>query len=309
VGAQFWAVFVPCDHAGSATEPPVGAARFALQQLDIVADMHRLHADVLQPAWSAADVELAFARGRIASLIGVEGGHAIEDSLALVRAFHRLGARYLTLTHNCTIRWADSATDEAVHGGLTGFGRDVVRELNRLGMMVDLSHTSPDVMRDAIEVSQAPVVFTHACARAVTDHPRNVPDDVLVRVRETGGIVMATFVPEFVSDAVRTWDGLDADAPLATLADVADHLDHLKAVAGPEHVGLGGDFDGTPRLPAGLEDVSRYPALLDELASRGWTGPELEGLVGRNALRVMRRAEEVGERLRRSVGHGVQRGP
>lgn len=234
-----------------------------------------------------------------ASLIGVEGGHALEDSLGVLRTLRGLGARYLTLTHNCTIRWADSATDEPVHGGLTRFGREVVRELNRLGMLVDLSHASADVMRDALDVSEAPVAFTHSSARALTDHPRNVPDDVLERVRANRGIVMVTWVPRFVSEAVRTWDGPEGGAPVASLADVADHMDHVKAVAGAEHVGIGADLDGTPRLPDGLEDAAAYPALLEELAVRGWSDVELDGAAFRNVVRVMREAEVVGERLRR----------
>lgn len=299
VGAQFWAAFVPCGRAGSATEPPRGAARHALEQIEVIRGVEARLGEALVPAWSAADVEKALERGRIASLVGVEGGQAIEDSLAVLRAFRRLGVRYLTLTHNCTIRWADSATDEAVHGGLTAFGREVVRELNRLGMLVDLSHASPDVMRDALEVSEAPVAFTHSSARALTDHPRNVPDDVLDTVRANGGVVMVTWVPRFVSEVVRTWDGPEADGPAATVSDVADHMDHVKMVAGADHVGIGGDLDGTPRLPEGLGDASGYPVLLEELAARGWRDDELDAAASGNVLRVMREAERVGERLRR----------
>ncbi|HSR41210.1 MAG TPA: dipeptidase, partial [Longimicrobiales bacterium] len=207
VGAQFWAAFVPCDHAGSATEPPRGAARLALEQIEVIRRVEAALDEALAPAWSADEVEAAMERGRVASLVGVEGGHALEGSMAVLRALRASGARYLTLTHNCTTRWADSATDEPLHGGLTGFGREVVRELNRLGMLVDLSHASPDTMRDALEVSEAPVVFTHSSARALTDHPRNVPDDVLEAVGACGGVVMVTWVPRFVSEAVRTWEG------------------------------------------------------------------------------------------------------
>ena len=298
VGGQFWAVYVPCEKAGSATEPPLGASRHALEQFEVVRRFEaRLSAD-LTPAWSAQEVRSAQAEGGIASLIGVEGGQAIEDSLSVLRAFRRLGARYLTLTHNCTIRWADSATDEPAHGGLTAFGREVVRELNRLGMLVDLSHVSPDVMRDALEVSESPVVFTHSSARTVTDHPRNVPDDVLEAVRDNRGVVMVTFVPSFVSEEVRSWEGTAEEAPRATLTDVADHIEHVREVAGHQHVGIGGDFDGTASPPERLEDVSTYPALLEELAARGWDDAPLEALMGGNVLRVMRAAEEVGERLR-----------
>ncbi|HZD05443.1 MAG TPA: dipeptidase [Longimicrobiales bacterium] len=299
VGAQFWAAFVPCELAGSATVPPRGAARHALEQIEVIRRLEACLPDGLIPAWSAAEVQAAAERGRIASLIGVEGGHALEDSLAVLRTFRALGARYLTLTHNCTIRWADSATDDAVHGGLTPFGREVVRELNRLGMLVDLSHTSPDVMRDALEVTEAPVAFTHSSARALTDHPRNVPDDVLEAVRENGGVVMVTWVPRFVSEAVRTREGAEEDGPPATLSDVADHMDHVRTVAGAAHVGIGGDLDGTSWLPEGLEDASAYPALLEELAARGWSDEERNAAAAGNVLRVMRTAEEVGERLRR----------
>lgn len=297
VGGQFWAVYVPCDRAGSGTEAPVGATRHALEQFELVRRVEKRLAGDLIPAWSAEEVVSAWTRGGIASLIGVEGGHAIEDSLEVLRTFRRLGARYLGLTHNCTIRWADAALDEAVHGGLTPFGREVIRELNRLGMLVDLSHASDDVVRDALEVTEAPVVFTHSCARALCDHLRNVPDDVLEAVRENDGLVMVTFVPGFVSEAVRSWEGGDEDEPRATLQDVADHIEYVARVAGPEHVGIGGDFDGTATLPEGLQDVSHYPDLLEELAGRDWSDGALQALMGGNVLRVMAAAEEVGERL------------
>lgn len=324
VGGQFWAAYVPCERAGP------GAARHVLEHLDWIRRMEAAHPDVLAPAWSADDVRGAAAEGRIASLIGVEGGHALEGSLAVLRSFRALGARYLTLTHNCTHAWADSATDAPRHGGLSDFGIEVVRELNRLGMLVDLSHTSGDVMRDAIEASEAPVVFTHSNARARTDHPRNVPDDLLERVRETGGVVGVTFVPRFLSEEVRRWDearaeeddrrdpadrggdpggraggggdrgdggGEDADPPTASLDDVVVHLEHLRAVMGPAHLAVGGDFDGTATTPDGLEDVSCYPALFQRLEAEGWSEAELDGLAGGNLLRVMDEAEEVGRRL------------
>lgn len=307
---------MPCDRAGP------GASRHVLEHLDWIRRTEAAHAEVLASAWSADDVRAAAAGGRIASLIGVEGGHALEGSLAVLRTFRALGARYLTLTHNCSHDWADSATDEPRHGGLSDFGVEVVRELNRLGMLVDLSHTSPDVMRQAIEVSEAPVVFTHSNARALTDHPRNVPDDVLERVRRTGGVVGVTFVPRFLSEEVRRWDAEgtrevagdgavddggpagphgdeaaeSADPPTATIDDVVAHLEHLRAVMGPAHLAIGGDFDGTASTPDGLEDVSRYPALFSRLEAEGWSEAELDGLAGGNLLRVMEEAEEVGRR-------------
>lgn len=271
--------------------------------------MEAAHADVLTPCWSAEEVRAAAAEGRIASLVGVEGGHALEGSLAVLRAFRALGARYLTLTHNCSHDWADSATDEPLHGGLSDVGLEVVRELNRLGMLVDLSHTSPDVMRQAIDASGAPVVFTHSNARAVTDHPRNVPDDVLERVRETGGVVGVTFVPRFLSEEVRRWDEAEegeeaarADPPTATIDDVVAHLEHLRAAMGPAHLAIGGDFDGTAATPDGLEDVACYPALFRRLEAEGWSETELDALAGGNLLRVMEEAEAVGRRRRRLGG-------
>ncbi len=321
VGAQFWSVYVP---ASSVEE---GAARMQLEEIDIARRMIARYPDVLEQAYSASDVERIFGAGKIASLLGVEGGHAIENSLGVLRTYYALGARYMTLTHGSTIDWADSGTDEARHGGRTEFGKEGVREMNRLGMLVDLSHTSPATMSDALDVSEAPVIFSHSSARALTDHPRNVPDSILRRVRENGGVVMVTFVPSFVNEEVRRYSeeareamkrfreryGPDPErvrremeawreahpAPRATLADVADHIEHVRDVAGVDHVGIGSDFDGITSTPVGLEDVSTYPALFAELSRRGWTEEDLAKLAGENLLRVMRRAEAVARRLQR----------
>jgi len=292
VGAQFWSVYIP----SSSVEE--GAARVQLEQIDIARQIIELYPDHLELALSASDIERVFGKGKIASLIGLEGGHAIENSLGALRAFYDLGARYMTLTHSKNIDWADAATDDPLHNGLTEFGKEVVREMNRLGMLVDLSHVAPATMHDAIDVSEAPVIFSHSSARAVTDHVRNVPDDVLRRIPENGGIVMVTFVPAFVSERVRTHRG-DGPAPRATLEDVVEHLEHLKAVVGPDHIGIGGDFDGISSTPEGLEDVSTYPALFAELIRRGWSDDELRKLAGENMLRVMREAEAVARRLQR----------
>ena len=282
VGAQYWSVYVPF---GAADE---GAARTQLEQIDIALEIIASYPDVFELARDASDVERIFGQGKIASLLGMEGGHAIENSLGALRAFHALGVRYMTLTHTGTIDWADSAADTSRHDGLTEFGREVVREMNRLGMLVDLSHTSPATMNDALDVSEAPVIWSHASANAVHEHIRNVPDQVLHRLPENGGVVMVTFVPSFVSPGEQ-----------ATLADVADHIDHVANVAGVEHVGIGSDFDGIDSTPVGLEDVSTFPALFAELSRRGWTDQELAMLAGENLLRVMREAEAVARRLRR----------
>ena len=285
VGAQFWSVYVPYD----AVEE--GAARVQLEQIDIAHQVIERYPDAFGLALTASDIETVFGSGRVASLLGMEGGHAIENSLGALRAFFDAGARYMTLTHGTTIDWADSGTGEATHDGLTAFGEEVVREMNRLGMLVDLSHTSPATMHDALDVGEAPVIFSHSSAKAVTDHPRNVPDDVLRRLPENGGVVMVTFVPSFVSE-----DGQ------ATLADVADHIEHVRAVAGIEHVGIGSDFDGIDSTPVGLEDVSTFPALFEELSRRGWTERELAMLAGDNLLRVMRESEATARRLQRERG-------
>ncbi|MFF4341523.1 dipeptidase [Kitasatospora sp. NPDC001540] len=320
VGAQFWSVFVPAELSGD------GAVSATLEQVDFVKAMTARHPEHLRLALTADEVEAARAEGRIASLMGAEGGHSINSSLATLRALYDLGVRYLTLTHNSNVPWADSATDEPVHGGLSPFGAEVVREMNRLGMLVDLSHVSADTMRDALRVSEAPVLFSHSSARAVCDHPRNVPDDVLAQLPANGGVAMVTFVPKFVLPAAIEWT-LAADAnmeargfhplettpeamavqrsyeaehprPVATAATVADHLDHVREVAGIDHVGLGGDYDGTPFTPSGLEDVSGYPVLVAELLRRGWSEADLAKLTWHNALRVLRGAETVATRLR-----------
>ena len=282
VGAQFWSVYIPFE----AVEE--GAAKVQLEQIDIALQMVERYPDVFELALDASDVERAFGSGRIASMLGMEGGHAIENSLGSLRAFHALGARYMTLTHNGTLDWADSCCDDARHGGLTEFGREVVREMNRLGMLVDLSHTSPETMNDALDVAEAPVIWSHASARGLRDHPRNVPDQVLRRLPDNGGVVMVTFVPSFVTESER-----------ATLADVADHIDHVAEIAGVDHVGIGSDFDGIDSTPEGLEDVSTFPALFEELARRGWSDEELRKLAGGNLLRVMRESEAVARRLQR----------
>ncbi|MFJ8044639.1 dipeptidase [Kitasatospora sp. NPDC096147] len=320
VGAQFWSVYVRSDFAGDK------AVSATLEQIDFVREMTARHPEVLRLALTADAMEAARAEGRIASLMGAEGGHSIDCSLATLRALHQLGVRYMTLTHNDNVPWADSATDEPEHGGLTAFGEEVVREMNRLGMLVDLSHVSPDTMRDALRVSEAPVLFSHSSARGVCDHPRNVPDDVLAQLPANGGVAMVTFVPKFILPAAIEWTAA-ADAnmrahglhplettpeamavqrayeaahprPTATAATVADHLDHMREVAGIDHVGIGGDFDGTAFTPAGLDDVSGYPHLIAELLGRGWSEAELAKLTWHNAVRVLRDAETVAARLR-----------
>jgi membrane dipeptidase len=314
VGAQIWSVYVPGTLTGDA------AVTAVLEQIDVVHRMIQAYPEHLELALTAADVQRAFAGGKIASLLGAEGGHSIASSLGVLRALYLLGVRYLTLTHNSNVGWADSATDTPDAGGLTDFGRAVVREMQRIGMLVDLSHVAPSTMRDALDVAGAPVIFSHSSARALCDHPRNVPDDVLARLAVNGGVCMVTFVPAFVSPECAAWQagllaeldrrGLDRrdmsawDAvtpeweaahpvPEATLTQVADHIDHVRAVAGVDHVGIGGDYDGSAAMPAGLSDVSRYPALFAELLARGWTEPDCAALAGGNLLRVLRDAENV----------------
>jgi membrane dipeptidase len=282
VGGQFWSVYVPATIEGPA------AVVATLEQIDIVHRMVRKYPDTFELATTAADVERIFKAGRIASLIGMEGGHSIDNSLGTLRMFHGLGARYMTLTHSTNIAWADSGTDKPAANGLTPFGEEVVREMNRLGMLVDLSHTSPDTMADAIRVSAAPVIFSHSDARALNDHGRNVPDDILRQLQKNGGIVMVTFVPGFLTKEGK-----------ATLADVATHMDHIRKVAGPDHVGIGGDFDGITDVPAGLENVSTYPALTAELLRRGWPDADVRKALGQNILRVMRQAEAVAATLQK----------
>ncbi|HEX3932600.1 MAG TPA: dipeptidase [Nocardioides sp.] len=313
VGAQFWSVFVPCREGER-------AVRSTLEQIDAAYTMIERYADQLALATSAEEVEAAWQAGRIACLMGAEGGHQIAESLAVLRMYHRLGVRYLTLTHNDNTSWADSATDEPVLGGLSDFGREVVREMNRIGMLVDLSHVSHDVMRDALDTTAAPAIFSHSSAFAVCDHPRNVPDDVLARLAGNGGTCLVTFVPRFVSQAARDWalvaqdraaaEGIDTrdipslaavervyaqevPAPRATLADVVAHVEHVREVAGIDHVGLGGDFDGVDVLPEGLQDVTGYPRLLAALRERGWSDQDLAKLTSRNVLRSLRDTESV----------------
>jgi membrane dipeptidase len=320
VGGVFWAAYVPPDFMRG------GAARVALEQIDLI---HRMveSSPELELARTADDVERIHRQGRIASLIGIEGGHAIESSMGTLRQFYGLGVRYLTLTHSATIDWADAATDSARHGGLTRFGEEVVREMNRLGMLVDLSHVSPETMRDALRVSEAPVIFSHSSARALADHPRNVPDEVLTELRGNGGVVMINFYSGFLDPSAaqamramfevqrRFRDQFPNDPPAAqrayrewqrenpiargTLATAADHIDHVVKLAGIDHVGLGSDFDGVTSLPEGLEDVSRFPHLTAELLRRGYSDADVRKILGGNILRVMRRAEAVAERLRR----------
>jgi membrane dipeptidase len=317
VGAQFWSVYVPASFAGDR------AVAAVLEQIDLTRRMIAAYPEALELALTAADVERIFASGRVASLLGAEGGHCIASSLGVLRMLYTLGVRYMTLTHNANVGWADSATDHKEAGGLTDFGRDVVREMQRIGMLVDLSHVSPDTMHDALDVAAAPVIFSHSSARAVCDNPRNVPDDVLARLPGNGGVCMVTFVPAFVSQDSADWlAGLKAEAarrgmdprdlhqaqeirpqweadhprPAATLAQVADHVEHVRQVAGVEHVGLGGDFDGTPDVTVGLEDVSTYPALFAELLARGWTEPDCAALAGGNLLRALRAAESAAAR-------------
>jgi membrane dipeptidase len=312
VGAQFWSVYVPASLAGD------GAVAAVLEQIDVARRMIACYPGSFGLALTADDVEHVFASGRVASLLGAEGGHAIAGSLGVLRMLYALGVRYMTLTHNANVGWADSATDEPQAGGLTAFGRDVVREMQRIGMLVDLSHVAVSTMHQALDVAQAPVIFSHSSARALCDAPRNVPDDVLTRLSANGGVCMVTFVPGFVSQECATWTaGLKAEAarrgldprnldqlfsikaeweqahprPGSTLAQVADHIEHVREVAGVEHVGLGGDFDGTDDVTAGLEDVSTYPALFAELLRRGWTEPDCAALAGGNLLRALRAAE------------------
>lgn len=300
LGGQFWSVYIPGD---TATQR-LGFAKVQLEQIDIARRVFAKYPDVLEPVTTAAGMRSAFASGRIGSVMGMEGGHAIENSLGALRAFHDLGARYLTLTHNQHLAWADAASGAPVLGGLSEFGREVVREMNRLGMLVDLSHTSPGTMSDALDVTEAPVIFSHSNARAIADHARNVPDSILARLPRNGGVVMVTFVPGFTSQRLIEWNRLPAaqrtgPAPRATLAQVADHIEHIRRVAGVDHVGIGGDFDGIEDVVQGLEDVSTYPALFAELARRGWNEADLRKLAGENVLRAWEQAERVAARLQR----------
>ena len=281
VGGQFWSVYVP------ASLTPLEAVEETFEQIDTAKRIIAAHPDVFGLATTADQVDAVFASGRIASLIGMEGGYSIDDSLALLREFHRAGARYMTLTHSKTTTWADSATDAPKWGGLSPFGEDVVREMNRLGMMVDLSHVSEDTMLDAMRVSDAPVIFSHSSARAITAHPRNVPDRVLRMMPEDGGIVMINLAPGFVSERVRAWNADRAGEE----ADVVAHIQHVRQVAGIDHVGLGADFDGIGSLPEGMTGVDAYPRILAALMDAGWTEADIRKIAGENLLRVMRAVE------------------
>jgi len=319
VGGQFWSVYVPSPAPG--TDAAVSVTQ-ALEQIDIVHRMVARYPDQLVLALTADDIERAHKQGKIASLIGMEGGHSINSSLAVLRMMYRLGARYMTLTHSLNTPWADSATDDPKLDGLSPFGEQVVQEMNRLGMLVDLSHVSPATMSDALKISTAPVIFSHSSARALTDVARNVPDEILRDLPRNGGIIMVTFVPGFVSPEVAEWNkretaertrlsgtiGADQDAinkaldvwrnanpaPRASLIQVADHIDHIKKIAGIDHIGLGSDFDGITSVPVGLEDVSTFPMLIAELFRRGYTDDDVRKIASRNILRVMRGAEARG---------------
>jgi membrane dipeptidase len=321
LGGQFWSVYIPVEITGAE------AVQATMEQID---DVHRLaerYPDTFELALTAEDVVRIHKAGRIASLIGMEGGHSIHDSLASLRVLYAAGARYMTLTHNRNTDWADAATDAPQHGGLTRFGEEVVREMNRLGMLVDLSHVAPATMKKAIAVSAAPVIFSHSSCRALVDHARNVPDDVLRLLPKNGGVVMVSFTPSFTSEPVRMWnaanDGEEArvkalypgdperakreaeawrkahPVPRAILEQVADHVEHVRQVAGVDHVGIGSDFDGIESVPLGLENVATYPALFAELMRRAWSDGDLEKLAGRNVLRVLHDAEQVAAKLQK----------
>ena len=319
LGAQFWSVYVPASMQGKE------AVRATMEEIDIVYQMIARYPETFQLALTADEVEAAFANGRIASMMGIEGGHSIDNSLGALRMFHKLGVGYMTLTHSRNVPWADSATDTVAVDGLTKFGEEVVREMNRLGMLVDLSHVSPATMRDALSVTEAPVIFSHSSALALCNHVRNAPDDVLVSLAENNGVIMVTFVPGYISEETRlhgvkrgeerdrlrslpdatdetvaagiaAWNEANPGPP-ATLAQVADHIDHIREVAGIDHIGIGGDYDGISSLPVGLEDVSTYPMLTAELVRRGYTDEEIMKILGHNVLRVMREAEAVAARL------------
>ena len=324
LGAQFWSVYVPAEMQGKE------AVRATLEQIDVVHRMTKRWPETFELALTADAAERAFKSGRIGSMIGMEGGHSIDNSLATLRQMYAVGARYMTLTHSQNVPWADSATDQPKHNGLSKFGEEVVREMNRLGMLVDLSHTSPDTMKDVLAIAEAPVIFSHSAARALCNVPRDVPDDVLAMLPKNGGVVMVTFVPGFISQAVADWSityaaqqqllrvqfptntnyvnaGLERwrsenPEPRATLKQVADHIDHIRKVAGIDHIGLGGDFDGITSVVEGLEDVSKYPDLTAELLSRGYKDEEVKKVLGLNVLRAWRGAEQAAARLQKTRG-------
>ncbi len=313
VGAQFWSVYV----SASLSEPV--AVQTTIEQIDVTKRLIAANSGSLALALTSKDVEQAMKQGKIASLMGMEGGHSIGNSLAVLRQMYALGARYMTLTHSKTLDWADSATDVPKHDGLNTFGKDVVREMNRIGMLVDLSHVSEAAMMDALDVARAPVIFSHSGARAVNGHARNVPDSVLARLPQNGGIVMVVGYPAFLSEKARQWSAdraaeearlkslwqgqpgevetrlADWDTknpePKGTTSDMADHVDQVRKMAGIDHIGIGGDYDGIPNGPVGMEDVSGYPALFTELARRGYSKADLEKIASRNMMRVLRAAE------------------
>lgn len=327
VGGQFWSVWVPVNIKGPE------AVQATVEQIDLVKRMAARYPADFAMAETAADVRRIHRAGKIACLIGIEGGHQINNSLAVLRQMYDLGARYMTLTHVLDIDWADAATDAPVHHGLTPFGVEVVREMNRLGMLVDLSHVSPETMRAALAATRAPVIFSHSSARAIVDHPRDVPDDILALVAKNGGVVMVNFNPGYISAARNQWDadraaelaryssppygGLyigqperakaalekwesEHPKPVTTIAQVADHIEHIRQIAGVDHVGLGSDFDGIPEGPSGLGAVDKYPALLEELMRRGWSDADVAKVAGENILRMMAEAEQVSAKLRAS---------
>lgn len=321
LGGQFWSVYVPGEIKDS------GYARVQLEQIDVAKRIIERYPDRLQYCATALCLRQAFGEGRVGSMLGMEGGHAIENSLGALRAFYDLGARYMTLTHNVTLDWADAALDKPTHGGLTRFGQEVVREMNRLGMLLDLSHVSPGVMSDALNVTDSPVIFSHSGARVMSNHPRNVPDSILARVPKNGGVVMVPFVTSFVSQKVydhdrargakraevvrvagtdqeritremKVWDAANP-VPKATLAEVANSIEYVRKIAGVDHVGIGSDFDGIEDVIDGLEDVGTFPALFAEMARRGWSESDLRKLAGENVLRVIETAEKVAARLKK----------
>jgi membrane dipeptidase len=324
LGAQFWSVYVPSALQGQK------AVTATMEQIDAVYAMLRKYPDVFEQARTADDVERIFKKGKIASMMGMEGGHSIDNSLQALRMFSKLGVGYMTLTHSDNVPWADSATAPPKANGLTKFGEEVVREMNWLGMLVDLSHVSPDTMDDAIRVSAAPIIFSHSSARALCDVPRDVPDNILQKLPQNGGVIMVTFVPGFLSNEVAAWGKRaqeqqtklraqfpndekavegevkkwrDANPePRATLSQIADHIDHIKKVAGIDHIGIGGDFDGITSVPLGMEDVSKYPALTAELLRRGYSDEDVRKILGKNILRVMRQAEAVAKKLQAERG-------
>jgi membrane dipeptidase len=318
VGAQFWSVWIPGEI------PPIDYGRVQLEQIDIARQIISAYPDTFELARTADDIERIFKAGKIASLLGMEGGYALYNSLGAMRSFFELGVRYMTLTHNVTLDWADAALGEQTHGGLTPFGRAMVREMNRSGMMVDLAHTSPAAMHQALDETRAPVIWSHAAARALVDHPRNVPDDVLKRLPENGGVVMVTFIPSFLSQEIwdmeealwatnasveliseyrETWLAYDAEhgARRATIDQVIAHIEHVRDVAGIDHVGIGSDYWGMPDGPLGLEEVSGFPRLFAALICRGWSEEDLASLAGQNLLRVMRQVEKVAAQLQRDT--------